>query len=268
MRRLPRCVVPIVVWALVLSLPLGAWAADEPEPISPDRAGASNDTSTVGAGVIQIETGLAYGHERISGGPSARSFSVEAAVRWGLTERFEIGVEGEPVVRMRGPEDDTGLGDLTLNARYRFLDARPGSWFPSLALQPFVKLPFAKEPIGSGKTDFGALLLASFALPGQIDLDLNAGLTAVGQSRPDGYLLQAVAALGLSRDLSESVTLFTDLLYTSRAERAGGDSVLVDFGVIWQPTRDMAFDASLVTYPVGTGTDWTVRAGVSLRFGR
>lgn len=249
-------------------MPLAAWAGDEPEPISPDRAGAANDTATVGAGVVQVETGLAYGHERIAGGPSAKRFSAEAAVRWGLTERLEIGVEGEPLVRMRGPEDHTGHGDLTVNAKYRFLDARPGSWLPSLGLLPFVKLPVATAPIGSGKTDFGALLLASFALPGRVDLDLNAGLTAVGQSDPDGYLLQAVVALGLSRDVSERVSLFTDLLYASRVERAGRDSVLLDFGVIWRPTRDVALDASLETSPVGTGADWMVRAGVSVRFGR
>jgi len=264
MRRASRAVT-IVVLSL---LPLAAWAADEREPISPDRAGASTDTATVGAGVIQIETGLAYGHERIAGRPGARRFSAEAAVRWGLTERLEIGLDGEPLVRMRGPEDDTGHGDLTVTAKYRFLDAREGSWLPSLGLLPFVKLPVAKEPIGSGKTDFGALLLASVTLPGQVDLDVNAGLTAVGQSRPDGYLLQAVAALGLSRDVSESVSLFTDVLYASRGERAGGDSVLLDFGVIWWPTRDVALDFSLETSPVGTGADWAARAGVSFRFGR
>ena len=268
MMRLARVVVAVVVWAVVLSLPLPAWAGDEPEPISPDRAGAANGTATVGAGVIQIETGLAYGHERIAGQPSARRLSAEAAVRWGLTERLEIGLAGEPLVRLRGPEDATGHGDLTVNAKYRFLDAREGSWLPSLGLLPFVKLPVATEPIGSGKTDFGALLLASFTLPGQVDLDVNTGLTAVGQSDPGGYLLQAVVALGLSRDVSESVSLFTDLLYASRGERAGRDSVLLDLGVIWRPTRDVALDASLETSPVGAGADWTVRAGVGVRFGR
>lgn len=266
--RLARGIVPLIVCAVVLSWPLAAWAADEPEPISPDRAGAANDTATVGAGVIQIETGFAYGHERIAGSPSEKRFSVEAAVRWGLTERLEIGLGGEPLVRLRGPQDDTGHGDLVVSAKYRFLDAREGSWLPSLALLPFVKLPVARDPIGSGKTDFGALLLASFALPGQLDLDVNAGLIAVGQSNPGGYLLQAVVAVGLTRDVSKSVSLFGDVLYASREERGGGDSVLLDLGVIWRPTRDVAFDAAVQTVAVGTGPDWQVRAGVSFRFGR
>lgn len=269
--RLAPGIVTVVMCAAVLSpCPLHplAQAADETERISPDRAGATTDAATVGAGVGQIEAGLAYGHERIAGEPALRRFSAQTALRWGLTERLEIGLGGEPLVRIRGAQDETGHGDLTINVKYRYLDAREGSWFPALGVLPFVKLPVATEPIASGRTDFGVLLLASFTLPGRVDLDVNAGVTAVGQRHPGGYLLQAVAALGLTRDVSERVSLFTDVLYASRQERGGRDSILVDFGAIWWPTRDLAFDASLVTVPVGTGADWMLRAGISVRFGR
>ncbi len=249
-------------------LPLGAWAADEPEPISPDRAGASLSTTTVGRGAVQLETGLAYERERIGGSPTERRFTVEAALRAGVTERLELRIEAEPLVRLRGAEDDTDHGDFTVSAKYRFLDASEGSWRPSLGVLPFVKLPVAEAPIGSGKTDFGALLLASFALPGQVSLDVDAGLAAVGQSRPGGYLLQAIVAAGASRDLTDWLTLFSDLVYASRAERAARDSVALDAGVIWRPTRDVAVDASVVTSLAGPGPDWAVRGGVSIRFGR
>jgi hypothetical protein len=91
---------------------------------------------------------------------------------------------------------------------------------------------------------------------------------AVGQLHPDGYLLQALVAAGLSRDVAESVTLFTDLVYASRDERVGRDSVLVDLGAVWRPTRNIALDASVVTSLAGSGPDWAVRGGVSVRFGR
>src|SRR6185437_1163195 len=84
--------------ACVLALlPLGAWAADEPEPIAPDRAGASLSTSTVGRGAVQLETGLAYERERIAASPSDRRFTVEAGLRVGATERLELRAEGEPL---------------------------------------------------------------------------------------------------------------------------------------------------------------------------
>jgi hypothetical protein len=256
--------------ACVLALlPLGAgWAAEEPEPINPDRAGAATSAATVGRGAIQIEAGLAYEHERVAGSPSERRFTVEATLRAGVTERLELRVQGEPLVRLRGAEDATDHGDFGLGAKYRFLDAPEDSWQPSLALLPFVTLPVSEPPIGTGKTDFGALLLASFALPAQMSLDVNAGLAAIGQTRPGGYLLQAIVAAGGSRDLAAGLTLFSDVFYTSRDERASRDSVVLDAGVVWRPTRDVAFDASGVTSLTGPGPDWAVRAGVSVRFGR
>jgi Putative MetA-pathway of phenol degradation len=254
-------------WALALGA-LGVAAAEEPEPVGSDRAGAATSTSTVGRGVLQLEAGLAYERERLAARPSDRRFTLEAALRGGLTERLELRVEGEPLVRLRGAEDETGHGDFTLSAKYRFLDAADGSWMPSLGVLPFVKLPVTEEPIGSGKTDFGALLLSSFALPGQVSVDLDAGLAAVGQSRPGGYVLQAIVAVGASRDLTDWLVLFSDVIYASREERASRDSVVLDAGVIWRAGRDVAVDASVVTSLTGPGPDWTVRAGVSLRFGR
>ena len=258
----------LVATGVLFLLPVGLWAAEEPEPIAPDRAGASLSTETVGAGAVQLETGIVYERERIGGSRTDRRFVVETALRGGLTEGLELIVEGEPLVRLRGAEDDTDHGDLSLSVKYRFLDAAEGSWLPSLGAFSFVKLPVAEPPIGSGKTDFGALLLATFALPGRVSVDADAGLAAVGQSRPGGYLLQAIVAVGASRDLTDRVGLFSDVVYTSRDERAGRDSVLLDAGLLWRPARNVALDASVVTSLAGPGPDWAIRAGVSVRLGR
>ena len=256
--------------ALVL-LPLAEVAPQEKEEevtIQPDRSGFSTSTDVVGAGAVQIETGFNYGHQRIGGRPTQTQFSLEANARVGITKDLEVGVVSVPFVRLRGDVDDTGHGDFTLNAKWRFLDSPPGSPWPDLGVQPSVTLPVAEEPFGSGKTTFGAVLLASFDLPGQLDLDLNAGMFAVGQNRPSGYLLQALVALGLSRDFGPAVTLFTDLLYTSRSQRDGRDTVILDGGIIYRPTNALALDVSVVTSLAGQAPDWTVRAGLSVRFSR
>ena len=150
--------------ALVL-LPLGAWAEDEVEPISPDRAGASTSTDTVGRGAVQLEAGLAYSRERTGGAPVERRFNVDVEMRVGLTDRLEPGSFGAPVVVQRGTVDTTDHGDFALAAKYRFRDAPERSALPSLGLLPFVKLPVSEAPLGSGKTDAGAVLLASLDLP-------------------------------------------------------------------------------------------------------
>jgi hypothetical protein len=255
--------------ALALALlPLIAGAAEDEDKVEPDRASLSTGTNTVRRGAAQLEVGFNYGHERMAGAPTEKRFGLETALRVGVAGGLEIGVSAEPLVRLRGPVDDTGNGDFTLLAKYRFFDPPEGSPWPSLGVQPYVKLPVAEEPFGSGKTDFGANLLASFELPGRIGFDVNAGLSAIGQNQPSGYLLQALVAAGLSRDFGGAFTLFTDLLYTSREERDGRDTLLLDGGLVYYPARNVALDASVVTSLAGNAPDWTVRAGISVRFGR
>jgi hypothetical protein len=252
---------------LLLSVGAAAQDKDDVEPIQPDRSGASTSTNIVGAGAVQIETGFSYGHERLGGRPTQTRFGLETAVRIGLTDDLEVGVLAEPFVRLRGDVDDTGHGDFTLLAKWRFFKPAEGSPWPQLALLPSVTLPVTEEPFGSGKTDFGALLLASFDLPWQVGLDLNAGMYALGQRQPSGYLLQAFVGAGLSKDIG-AFTLFTDFVYTSRETRDERDTVILDGGVIYRPTRSVALDASVVTSLAGQSPDWTVRAGVSVRFGK
>jgi hypothetical protein len=257
----------LAVLVLVV-VPFSAWAADDPEPISPDRASASVSASTVGRGVTQVETGLQYSYESIGGSPAQKRFSVQLAVRGGLTPNFEVGVNGEPLVSLSGASDATNIGALEINAKYVFFEGPPESAWPTLGLRPVVKLPVAREPIDSGKTDLALLMLASFALPTDFSLDVNAGVAGIGQSSHAGYLAQAQAALGLSRGFGPMLSLFSDLSFASREEHHGRSSLTLDAGVLWRATPNVALDASGVTTLVGQGPDWTVRAGVSVRFGR
>jgi hypothetical protein len=129
-----------------------------------------------------------------------------------------------------------------------------------------VKLPVASQPIDSGEFAFGLVLLASFDLPAAFNLDFNAGVGGRGQSS-GGYLAQAQAALGLSRDFTRSLQWFTDLSFASRDERHGHSTLGVDAGIVWWPTANVAVDTSFVSSLVGQGPDWGFRAGVSVRFG-
>ena len=256
--------------ALVLGLmPLAASAQDveEESKIQSDRSSITTSTNIVGARTIQLETGFNYGHQRTGGAPLQTRFGVELDLRAGLTDDFEVGFTSLPLIRLRGDVDDTNHGDFTLTAKWRFFKPAPGSGWPELALYPTVTLPVSGQPFGSDKTSGGALLLASFELPAGFSLDLNAGMFALGQERPSGYLLQAFVGVGASRDVGP-LTLFSDVVYTSRATRDGRDTVLLDGGLSYLASRNVALDASVVTSLAGPGPDWLVRAGVSVRFGR
>jgi hypothetical protein len=234
--------------------------------IEPGRAGAARSASTARPGEIQVELGLQYFRESVGGGPAERRLSVEAALTVGLTERLEVTLEGEPLVRLRGSEDDTGAGDLFVGLKYRFFDPSEDSTLPTLGVLSFVKVPTASRPIGSTEVDLGLVALASFDLPWEMGLDLNAGVNLVGQR--DGWVVRALLAAGLAKGIGGGFTLFTDVFYATREVRGGRDRLGLDAGVIWTPTPDVAFDVSGVTSLAGVGPDWGVRGGVSIRFGR
>ena len=258
-----------VLLALVLLLASGGLASARAESeVTPDRPGVTDDTQTVPFGAFQIEAGLEYARTNVAASPAERQLAVQATFRAGLADRLEVRLEGEPLVRLRGAEQDTGHGDLTLGFRYRFLDAPDGYWWPSLGVQPFVKFPIARAPIGSERPDFGFLALASLNLPSQLSLDVNAGLVAMGQARPNGYLLQALTSASLERAITARLSGFVDLFFASRGERDGRDALGLDAGLVYLLTQRVALDVAVGTGLAGRGPEYVFRAGGSTRFGR
>lgn len=251
----------------VLMITASAPAAAESERIQPDRPSFATSTSTVQPGAVQIESGVEYSRTSIGGSPADRQFTVDVTLRAGVTDRLEIRLDGEPLVATRGQQDDTGDGDLALQAKYRFFDGRKGSWWPSLGVLPFVQFPIAHAPHGTNVPDFGLIGLASFTLPWRLSLDANLGVGGLAQ-RPSGYLVQGVAAAALSRDLGERWSTFAEVFFASAAERGARDAVGFDAGVEFFVTTQVALDVSGQTSLAGPGPDYAFRAGLSIRFGR
>lgn len=247
----------------------GPARAGEPEPISPDRASITSNATVVPPASLQIETGVEFQRGRAAGEPAAERFAVPALIRLGLSERLELRLGGEPVVRLRGPADDTGFGDLVLSLKGRFLDQAEAGWWPALGVQPFFKIPTAREPRGSERPDLGAVLIASKDLPWGFSIDANAGVAAIGQARSDDYIVQALVSGVLNRDLVLSgLSGFVELAFGTRAERDGRDTLLFNAGLVYVAAPGLAFDVSAATTLFGRGPDYALRAGVTARFGR
>lgn len=259
--------------ALVALVPICATyspsaAAEETSEVDPDRPDISNSARTLPRGIVQVESGTEYARTSRGGTSAERRLAVQLDVRAGLTDRLEARLESEPLVRLRGSDDDTGSGDYTFGVKYRFFDPDDRSAWPTLAAILFVKAPVAASPTGSERPDFGGRLLASFDLPANLGLDLNAGMTAVGQSRPSGYLLQAFVAASLSHELTERLSPFVEVVYTSREEWRGRDALLLDAGLVYKLTRWLAVDAAASTSLAGVVPDYAFVAGFTVRFGR
>ena len=252
---------------VVVALRLGL--ADAPSTlaaeIEPDRPEVTESARLVPRGAVQLESGLVFSRERRAGRAAERTFEAEADLRIGVARHVELNLGWQPLVRVRGAENDTGAGDVDLGIRYRFVEGfEDVTWPPHLAVKVFAKLPVADEPIGTGRPDFGVLLLASFELPLELELEVNVGGAAVGQARGGGYLPQAIATASLSRDLAPSLLGFLELLFNSRSERAGREHLAANVGLVYRLTGSLAVDAGVQSSVIGRGPDYVVRTGLSV----
>jgi len=241
------------------------WASEDDRfTVEPDRPDISNSTHTVPVHMLQVELGLEYA--RFHDDTSERRLAAQTTLRMGLTDRLEVRLDGEPLVRVQEDSDDVGLGDLALGVKARVFEPVEGQCWPALGIQPFIKIPTARTPIGSGRLDAGALLLADQDLPWEMQLTVNAGLVVLGQSH--GALLQGLAAASLSREFSDRLSPYLELFFASREERDGHDTVGLDVDAFYRVTRRIAVDAATEMTLNRRRPDYALRTGVSWLVGR
>jgi hypothetical protein len=253
----------LVALSLLLAAPCPPLLAQD---IETDRPDVTESPGTVPPGAVQVETGLALGRQTRGGRPDERRLAVEAALRVGLAERLEVRLQGEPFVRLRAEGEDRGPGEVEVAVRYRALDGDERG--PAVAVLGFVTLPLGEEPIGPERPAFGALGIVLFPLPGHAALLLNAGVAAVGQSRPSGYLIQGFGSAELGIALVPRLEAYGELFGFTREERDGRGRIGVGAGLIYRLTPRLAVDAGLETTVAGAGPEWVVRTGLSARFPR
>jgi hypothetical protein len=247
---------------LVASL---VWASDDGVlTVEPDRPDISNSTHTVPVRALQVELGLAYAQTH--NGPTERRLALQTTLRTGVSDRLEVRLDGEPLVRLQEASDDLGLGDIAVGVKYRVFEPPEGQGWPALGVLPVVKIPTGRGPMGSGRLDAGVFVLADQDLPEEMQLTVNAGLVGVGQ--PHGALLQGLASASLSREFWGTLSPFLEVFFASRDERKGHDAVGLDTGVVYLLTRRVAIDAAAEMTLNRRRPDYALRTGLSLLLGR
>lgn len=241
------------------------WAAEDGLlTVEPDRPDISNSTYTVPVRALQVELGLEYA--RAHNDPTERRLAFQTTLRTGLSDRLEVRLDGVPLIRLKETSDDIGMGDIAPGLKYRVFDPPEGQGWPALGIQPFVKIPTARVPIGSGRLDAGLLVLADQDVPGAVQLTVNAGLVVVGQ--PHGALLQGLASASVSCEFVGRLTPFLEMFFASRDEREGHDTLGLDTGLVYLLTRRVAIDAAAETTLNRRRPDYALRTGLSLLLGR
>lgn len=234
---------------------------------------AIDDADPVDPGLFEVEAGAAFFHDSVCDhwdAPFGLTYgvaeNVEAGVGFGgqFEERSEVLGEGRG---MRHTHEN-GVGDLTLGAKWRFLEER--AWLPRQALVPSVKFPTAEEDdgLGSGETDYDLTWIASKALTERLGAHLNAGYSFIGE--PSGEDLGDIVHYGVAIDyqLADPLQWVGEVFAEKELENGGGTAVQYNVGLRFALSEALTLDAAAGSRICGDGTpDFAATVGLTWAFG-
>jgi hypothetical protein len=246
----------------LLGLSAPAWADD----INPDRPGIADGSGVVGAGRLQVETGLQREWRR-DGDEHERLTYVPTLLRIGIDEHWEGRIEGNAYgwQRQSGSSHSAGAMPVSLGVKVA-IQASDDSGKPGYGVIARVFPRSGSDTFGTHRVTGDVRFVADVPLSSNWLLTPNIGVAAEEDGDQRQYST-ALFATTLSFAASKQLNVFVDTGMQSREQRHGRKQVIVDTGVAYVLTSDVQLDAS-----VGRGVhgDTPPRvfasAGVSVRF--
>lgn len=210
--------------------------------INPYRPTVTDPASLTFPGYLEMEVGGAASH---GGEQARRAFSTPIVLK--LTDRAK---RLEYHVLLGGYSEQTapdgthlsGRGDITPGLQYLITAQSPHTY--DLAARIEYKIPTANQGLGTGKTDYDLLLLASKDYNKTLHGDYNLGVYQQGRMSGAGFATQYFASGVLNTKLSKTLTL-QDELYGYSGNSEGGTIVSTLHAIGYQPSRVLAFDAGI-----------------------
>lgn len=259
----------LVAGALALA---GPATAAELRDFCPDRPGRDTPACVVDVGHVIVETGLDWTRDRTRTSTTTMLAVADTMVRAGVTDHLEIYAEWSPYnrveVRPRGGRTTTvhGVGDVTLGVKQSLL--HPDGKGLSIAVQPFVTAPTAKDAIGDGKWTQGLIVPVTLELADEIEFSLSPEIDRLPDSDGHGHHAQYVNVASISRQIG-TVTPGVEL-YVSRDDDPGNRSTqaTADVFAAWIPASapNLQFDAGAYIGLNRATPDIELLIGVARRF--
>ena len=196
---------PIKCHFLPLTLAMilqGAFAADD-GGVNAYRPTTSNPATLPTPGRLELE----FGGLHVKKGP-ARDDSLPYLFKLGFSAQWGILLGGDAYLRSRDEQGNriSGIGDTTVTAKRAFVINESTAYGFELG----AKLPTAKKPLGSGKTDYTLNGILSQDI-GKVHMDVNVGATRLGAPDADTGRLQTTLSSAFSLPLSSDWTGMAEL---------------------------------------------------------
>ena len=216
--------------------------ASQSPAINPGRPTVTDPAPLTAPGYLEIEVG---GQDARGGEGTQRQFSVPTVLK--LTNkagRLELHVALDSFVTQKDDQGEhlSGFGDVTPGLQYLATKQGPHSY--DLAARIETKIPTAARGVGSGKTDYDLLLLASKDYNSTLHADYNVAVYQLGKADGTGYATQYQISGSLNTKLSPALTL-EDELYGFSGNSEGGTITSTLHALAYQTSHTIAFDVGV-----------------------
>lgn len=220
--------------ASLLAMSISAYADESLDDyaIIPYRPSVSSPAQLPSAGHLELELG----------GLSSKTNdehrnSVPYGLKLAFNQEWGILVGGEAYVSTNDGQGnrDYGFGDTTLVLKHAFLMSDT----TAMGLEFGVKLPTAKDSVGSGKTDYSVNGILSHDF-GDVHLDANLNFTHVGLVNAGEASIQTGEAASFSYPLNEKLAVIAELSGVQRSGTASTAQLLT--AITYSPSKVLTFD--------------------------
>lgn len=182
-------------------------------PICTDRPTKANGPCTVPAGHWQVETDIVnWTYASQNGVRSDLVLSPNPTLKRGLTDHLDVEVNWAPyqMLRTRSAAGDTrasGIGDVYLRLKWALYSGAA----VSVSVTPWVKAPTASRALGNGRVEEGVAAPININLPDKFALTFGPELDALENASLHGQHASLVNLVGLSRPVTDKLTLFGEV---------------------------------------------------------
>ena len=232
-----------------------AGAAEDAPTVTPYRPSVSTPATLSAPGWLEVEAGI----QRSRAEDPQRRDTLPYTLKLAFTPDWGIRIGGDAFVRQLNADGSrlSGGGDTTVVLKRRFEVNDTSAFGAELS----VKIPTARNDLGSGRTDVGVNGIYSADFSEKWHVDLNATATHLGGSDPGTSSWQKGWAVALSRNLTDKWSAVGELSGTQRggAGRTSQALVATSYSVAPALVVDLGVSKGLNTASGG----WSVFTGLT-----
>jgi hypothetical protein len=254
-----------IVMTLLLVAAVPGYAQQDDDYLNSDRPGIADSSEVVGAGRIQIETGVQRELRKAADDPRRMVF-LPTLLRVGISDTWELRMESDVHAWMRHADGarSEAYAPLSLGFKHRLLEARAAR--PSLGLIARVSPPSGSNTLRTQHVTGDLRLAADWELGSQWSFNPNIGWALDEDDEGRRFSARLIAMTVAYKPLRR-LELFADMAAQTPEAKGGRTAVIYDAGAAYLLNRDTQVDLSVGVRGAGSTPPRNfVAAGLSRRF--